>query len=154
MAERTIEPEVQLALQCIQTNQNFILTGGAGSGKTYSLISLIEEISERYPRKSISCITYTNNAVSEIRSRVSNDYLWVSTIHEFIWHTISKFQTEIRETITELINDTADKTKLFKKPKGFNEDTTFEVEFFNSTFAAQNRQVHLNIIGQTRKPLL
>ena len=23
-----------------------------------------------------------------------------------------------------------------------------------STFAAQNRQVHLNIIGQTRKPLL
>ena len=24
----------------------------------------------------------------------------------------------------------------------------------NSTFAAQNRQVHLNIIGQTRKPLL
>lgn len=132
MAERTIEPEVQLALQCIQTNQNFILTGGAGSGKTYSLISLIEEISERYPRKSISCITYTNNAVSEIRSRVSNDYLWVSTIHEFIWHTISKFQTEIRETITELINDTADKTKLFKKPKGFNEDTTFEVEFFNN----------------------
>ncbi len=25
---------------------------------------------------------------------------------------------------------------------------------YNSTFAAQNRQVHLNIIGQTRKPLL
>ena len=24
----------------------------------------------------------------------------------------------------------------------------------SSTFAAQNRQVHLNIIGQTRKPLL
>ena len=24
----------------------------------------------------------------------------------------------------------------------------------DSTFAAQNRQVHLNIIGQTRKPLL
>ena len=25
---------------------------------------------------------------------------------------------------------------------------------YYSTFAAQNRQVHLNIIGQTRKPLL
>mgnify|MGYP001767760962 CR=1 FL=1 len=29
-----------------------------------------------------------------------------------------------------------------------------EVSNYNSTFAAQNRQVHLNIIGQTRKPLL
>ena len=28
------------------------------------------------------------------------------------------------------------------------------VDFINSTFAAQNTQVHLNIIAQTRKPLL
>ncbi|MFZ2540126.1 MAG: UvrD-helicase domain-containing protein, partial [Oscillospiraceae bacterium] len=132
MAERTIEPEVHSALQCIENNQNFILTGGAGSGKTYSLISLIEEISVRYPTKSISCITYTNNAVAEIRSRISNEYLWVSTIHEFIWHVISKFQAEIRETITELVNDTTAKTDLFKKPKGFDEGIAFEVEFFNN----------------------
>ena len=32
--------------------------------------------------------------------------------------------------------------------------TKSELHFNNSTFAAQNRQVHLNIIGQTRKPLL
>ena len=29
-----------------------------------------------------------------------------------------------------------------------------DIFIYNSTFAAQNRQVHLNIIGQTRKPLL
>ena len=35
-------------------------------------------------------------------------------------------------------------------------DGTTIKEIYNlySTFAAQNRQVHLNIIGQTRKPLL
>ena len=38
-------------------------------------------------------------------------------------------------------------TKISKKNLSKN-------KYYNSTFAAQNRQVHLNIIGQTRKPLL
>ena len=40
MAEKIMEPEVKKALECIEHKQNFILTGGAGSGKTYSLVSL------------------------------------------------------------------------------------------------------------------
>ena len=41
MVAKIIGPEVRRALDCIEKGQNFILTGGAGSGKTYSLVSLI-----------------------------------------------------------------------------------------------------------------
>ena len=94
MVERRleIEDEVKEMLQYIENKQNFILTGGAGSGKTYSLISLIQEIGRMYTNKSIVCITYTNNAVAEIKSRISNDKLFVSTIHEFLWKIIKKYQ--------------------------------------------------------------
>lgn len=131
MAEKIIELEVKQALGCIEQKQNFILTGGAGSGKTYSLVSLIEEIGIKYPLKSIVCITYTNNAVAEIRERITNKNLEVSTIHEFIWSVISRYQNEIKDTLIELINTGTDtEKKKFKKPKDFNEDQDLTVQYF------------------------
>ena len=119
MVERRleIEDEVKEMLQYIENKQNFILTGGAGSGKTYSLISLIQEIGRMYTNKSIVCITYTNNAVAEIKSRISNDKLFVSTIHEFLWKIIKKYQKELKETIIELIYSEEEKYKKFTLPK-------------------------------------
>ena len=111
----TLEKEVLEALQCIKNGENFILEGGAGSGKTYSLISLINALTEKSPDIKIVCITYTNNAVVEILSRIENENLWVSTIHEFIWNLIRKYQNEIKDVLVELINDEAEKN--FKKPK-------------------------------------
>lgn len=131
MVTKIIEPEVQQALNCIKRKKNFILTGGAGSGKTYSLISLIEEIGERYPAKSIVCITYTNNAVAEIRSRITNSKLYVSTIHEFIWSIIKKYQNEIKETLVELIND--EEQNKFKYPKDFAEEVKIDIEYFSKS---------------------
>ena len=112
-----IEDEVKEILQCIENKKNFVLTGGAGSGKTYSLVSLIQEIGRLYPNKSIICITYTNNAVAEIKSRISNDELFVSTIHEFLWKIIKKYQKELKETIIELIYREEEKYKKFTLPK-------------------------------------
>ena len=129
MASKIIEPEVQQAIECIEHGKNFILTGGAGSGKTYSLISLIEEVGEKYPLKSIVCITYTNNAVAEIRNRITNDKLYVSTIHEFIWSIIVKYQKEIKNTLVELIND---KTQMkFKAPKDFEDNQMITIDYFS-----------------------
>ena len=93
----TLEKEVLEALRCIKNGENFILEGGAGSGKTYSLISLINALTEELPYIRIACITYTNNAVAEILSRIENENLWVSTIHEFIWALIRKYQNEIKD---------------------------------------------------------
>ena len=130
MVERTIEPEVEKVFEAIHKGLNFILEGGAGSGKTYSLISIIEKISREEPDKSIVCITYTNNAVAEIKSRISNDKLRVSTIHEFIWHIIGKFQKEIKECLVELINDTEQKS--FLKPRNIPDTEPVSLDYFDS----------------------
>lgn len=128
MVERTIEPEVEKVFELIKQGQNFIFEGGAGSGKTYSLISIIEKISMEEPKKSIVCITYTNNAVAEVKSRIINDNLWVSTIHEFIWYVIGKFQKEIKECLVELIND--DSQKLFVAPREVFEEEIISLDYF------------------------
>ena len=129
MVERTIEPEVEKVFELIKQGQNFILEGGAGSGKTYSLISIIEKISIEEPKKSIVCITYTNNAVAEIKSRIINDNLWVSTIHEFIWRVIGNFQKEIKECLVELIND--DAQNLFITPKEISSEDFISLDYFD-----------------------
>ena len=98
--------ELKNIQECIENNNNFLLSGGAGSGKTYSLVQTINFIKENYNNKSIACITYTNVAVNEIKNRVvDNKNLKVSTIHDFLWENIKKFQKELRKCIVELINE-------------------------------------------------
>lgn len=127
MASINLEKEVLEALQCIEDGKNFIIEGGAGSGKTYSLISLITALTVKNPDIRIVCITYTNNAVAEILSRIENENLRVSTIHEFVWSLIRKYQNEIKNVLIELINDEGEKS--FKKPKDYGEDLICEDYF-------------------------
>ena len=129
MDTRILENEVKVALKCIEKGVNFILEGGAGSGKTYSLISLIETLIIKSSEIKIVCITYTNNAVAEIKSRIDNENLWVSTIHEFIWHVIKKYQKEIKNELVLLINDEI--IKEFKKPKDL-ENNLITIDYFNN----------------------
>lgn len=129
MDTRVLEDEVNTALQCIEKGENFILEGGAGSGKTYSLISLIETLIIKSSEIKIVCITYTNNAVAEIKSRIDNENLWVSTIHEFIWNIIKKYQKEIKNELVLLINDEI--IKEFKKPKDL-ENSFITIDYFNN----------------------
>lgn len=92
-------------IQHIRDNHHFLLSGGAGSGKTYTLVQTIKQIISEYPTALIACITYTNAAVHEIENRVNHENLRVSTIHDFLWSCISNFQSELRDSIIELINN-------------------------------------------------
>ena len=148
MVERTVEPEVGKVFEVIKQGQNFILEGGAGSGKTYSLISIIEKISMEEPKKSIVCITYTNNAVAEIRSRIINDNLRVSTIHDFIWHVIKNFQKEIKECLVELIND--DEQILFVAPKEVLGEELISLDYFDSVRVEYTAWYSMSISEQTK----
>lgn len=127
MAEERLEKEVIEALEYIKKGENFLLEGGAGSGKTYSLVSLINKIFSDDPSAKIVCITYTNNAVAEILSRVQNDNLQVSTIHEFLWKLISKYQNEIKIVLVSLINDS--KETKFRLPNDF-EGESITLDYF------------------------
>ncbi|WP_212376231.1 UvrD-helicase domain-containing protein [Acetobacter persici] len=99
-----LEPEVELVLKHVSDGKNFLLSGGAGSGKTYSLVQVIGELLRTQLSASIACITYTNAAVREIESRVVNERLAVSTIHDFLWAAISPFQTELRLVLIDLMS--------------------------------------------------
>ena len=105
MAEERLGNEVTKVLEIINSGQNFLLSGGAGSGKTYSLVQILKELALIHPEAQIACITYTNAAAIEIQNRTKIKNLKVSTIHDFLWDTIAPFQKELKQTIIELIND-------------------------------------------------
>lgn len=115
-ARLTMEPEVQEIFEHIDHGNNFLLSGGAGSGKTYSLVHTIGQIIEENPSSKIACMTYTNAAVREIQDRFNNKNLSVSTIHDFLWDNIKSFQNELKKSLVELIN--AEDVKEIKNPDG------------------------------------
>lgn len=100
-----LEIEVQEIFQSIDEGRNFLLSGGAGSGKTYSLVSVIRQAILENPTAKVACMTYTNAAVKEIEERVNHKNLNVSTIHDFLWDNIKHFQKELKVAIISLAND-------------------------------------------------
>lgn len=100
-----LELEVQEIFQSIDAGRNFLLSGGAGSGKTYSLVSVIRQAILENPTAKVACMTYTNAAVKEIEERVNHKNLNVSTIHDFLWDSIKHFQKELKVAIIALAND-------------------------------------------------
>lgn len=99
-----MDQEVEKIIDHIEKGENFLLSGGAGSGKTYSLVQVIREVIARHPSSKIACMTYTNASVHEIERRVDHSNLNVSTIHDFLWDNIKNFQHELKATLIELLN--------------------------------------------------
>lgn len=99
-----MDKEVEKIIDHIEKGENFLLSGGAGSGKTYSLVQVIREVIARHPTSKIACMTYTNASVHEIERRVDHPNLNVSTIHDFLWDNIKNFQRELKATLIEMLN--------------------------------------------------
>lgn len=97
--------ELQQIMEHIRNSANFLLSGGAGSGKTYTLVQVIKQVIEENPTSKIACMTYTNAAVKEIEERVNHKNLNVSTIHDFLWDAIKHFQKELKLSLIDLAND-------------------------------------------------
>lgn len=81
----------------------FVVIAGAGSGKTTSLVKALAHIGRehgsrlRREGRRVACITYTHNAVEEIRQDIGGDDLFhVSTIHSFLWEAVKPFQGAMR----------------------------------------------------------
>ncbi len=92
--------------------KSFLMTAGAGSGKTTSLIKGLTEILTKHGdklklrRQKVACITYTDIAAGEIWADVGNNPLvHVSTIHSFLWSLIRPFQSDISTWVSGRIDE-------------------------------------------------
>lgn len=137
--------EFQQIMGLIRNGENFLLSGGAGSGKTYSLVEVIRKVIGEYPTALVACMTYTNAAVKQIEERVNHDNLKVSTIHDFLWDIIKKYQIQLKKVLIELINDDdVSKIKLINNEK-------VSLNFYDSVdeinYSYQNTQLIKGIIS-------
>lgn len=102
----------QQIFNCIKNKESFILDAGAGSGKTWTLVQTLNYLIEtksnelRRQNQEIVCITYTNVAKDQIIERTEhNELIRVSTIHDFLWDCIKKYQKELKIKLIEVINE-------------------------------------------------
>lgn len=123
----------------IEENKSYVLEAGAGSGKTYTLIQTINHVLEtkgksiKLNNQKIVCITYTNVAKNEIIVRLENNTLViVSTIHEFLWDCIKRFNKQL---IIQL--DSLNEAMLIAKPDKYKtglKDRITEVTYDDSGY--------------------
>lgn len=129
MSRRTKSPDTDADKEihaCIKSvpPTPFVVTAGAGSGKTTSLIKAIDRVIAEHgvtmlmKKQKVACITYTEVAANEIREDVSADALvHVSTIHSFYWTIVSNFQADIkvwlRKELQRRIDELVEKAKNF-----------------------------------------
>lgn len=119
---------------CIESNENFCLDAGAGSGKTHTLVTTINHLKNINSDAKIVCITYTNNAKKEILSRLNDtNNVIVSTIHDFIWKNICKFQAPLRIEVNKYITEKIQKYEIenneVKLEKYRNADLTLSITY-------------------------
>lgn len=109
--------------------KSFMLFAGAGSGKTRTLVSVLEKMKQRYSAelsksgKRIGIITFTNAACEEIQRRLFFDAnFMVSTIHSFCWDLINPFTADIKrwleQELTESIEQLTHDIDKSRKPDG------------------------------------
>lgn len=92
--------------------KSFFLFAGAGSGKTHSLVLLLQKIRDRIGNnfllqgKQVAVITFTNAATDEIINRLDyNSCFHISTIHSFVWDVIKFYQADIKRLYCQYIQE-------------------------------------------------
>lgn len=108
-AEIAAEEALLSIYDCIEQRKSFLLEAGAGAGKTYSLIEALKYIIAKHSpdlmrkNQQVACITYTNVATDEIKSRTDrHKVILASTIHAFCWSLIKSFQPHLREQLPNI----------------------------------------------------
>jgi DNA helicase-2/ATP-dependent DNA helicase PcrA len=104
--------------ECLDNSRNFVVDAGAGSGKTWSLVQALVYLTQKIRtdliknRRKVLCITYTKVARDEIIKRIEySELVNVTTIHDFLWWSISQFQAELKSALLYLIKNKLEKVE-------------------------------------------
>lgn len=127
-----VDKEIYSCLNLDAPN-SFFLFAGAGSGKTRSLVTVLQKFRDeniqrlRMNGQKVAIITYTNAACDEIKRRLEFDSTFVvSTIHSFSWELIRTFQDDIKEWIKT--NTQIELKDLFEQKKNGREGTKAAID--------------------------
>ncbi len=112
--------------------QSFFLFAGAGSGKTRTLVNVLDRFKKEFGQsyklrnKKIAIITYTNAAADEITHRLEYSSIFnISTIHSFCWELIKNFSSDIKTWIkNNLIVEIVELEEQQSKSKDLNNKTS------------------------------
>lgn len=133
-------------------SRHFVMVAGAGSGKTTSLVKALAQIERtqgpalRRNGQQVACITYTEVAVEEIRGDVGNDELFhVSTIHSFLWTLIKPFQNNLREWVSNRLQE-----KITEQQEKIDKPRTREATKIRAAELIERYQRQLTEIGSVR----
>ena len=121
--------------------RRIIIPGPPGTGKTHRLMHYLEaELKMTKPDK-IAYIAFSNAAANEAKKRITNDKVFVSTMHAF-----GSRELELK-TSTHLLKN--EKWKGFKNYSRYCADLSFE-SYINESGYPQYKNSHMKIIEYAR----
>ena len=146
-----VDEEIYACLS-IEKPKSFYVFAGAGSGKTGSLVKVLERFKNEQGQllkrqgKQVAVITYTNAACDEIKRRLKFDSTFnVSTIHSFAWELIKPYQKDIKSYVRkEIIQKIADLEEKLAKAK--NQQTKTYIENEQKKLVAESQLSNLDDI--------
>ena len=108
-AEQRADEIDRFIIETLQSGKSFRVEAGAGAGKTFSLMKVIDWLESHKKNEfakvgqHVACITYTNAAVDVIKSRLKSDnFIQPCTIHNFAWGLMKRFQSSLIRDVDEL----------------------------------------------------
>ena len=133
--------------------KSFFLFAGAGSGKTRTLVNVLNVIREKYKsrlhlnKQRVAIITYTNAACDEIKSRLDYDALFeVSTIHSFTWELIRHFTSDIKDWLRKkLKEDIGDLEDLQSRARGVNKTSIDRAKKIESKIKRLSNLINIRV---------
>ena len=104
-------------IQDFHSNQNYVIEASAGTGKTYSIVLMVQKLLKENKDLSLDqilIVTYTDKAAGELKDRirsvikgVNTDNAPISTFHSFCKNTIEEFPFAVNKpSILSLVDET------------------------------------------------